>query len=254
MFPKIIFQTWKNHDIPDLHKPWVESWKTYNPDYEYILWDDNENRDFVKKYYPDHLKIYDSFPVEIYRADYVRYLFLHKYGGIYTDIDIECLRNFDSLFEEEKHSDIIIASTSPAHIYKPKGQEEIHCNIANDIMISKPGNDLWFAVTDVIKEKTKLLLKKELDHINPDYITGPASLYEGIKRYGNKGISIPPHYYFHNYCAIFFYETKKPEPESFYIKLKRLEAIYKGSYAFTYWTTSWFKDFMIYNKEYKSER
>lgn len=31
------------------------------------------------------------------RADAMRLFFLHKYGGIYIDLDIECLRSLDFL-------------------------------------------------------------------------------------------------------------------------------------------------------------
>ena len=48
-FPKRIFQTWKSKtDIPENMNKWSESWKKYHPDYLYELWDDEDNRNFLK--------------------------------------------------------------------------------------------------------------------------------------------------------------------------------------------------------------
>ena len=76
--PKIIHQTWKIKEIPeqfmDINKKLLE----LHPDYEYKLWTDKENLDFIKKEYPFLLKLYESYPNNIQRVDLVRYCILHK--------------------------------------------------------------------------------------------------------------------------------------------------------------------------------
>ena len=47
--------------------------------------------------YPEYLAMYDSYRFGIQRADAMRLFFLHKFGGIYIDMDIECLRSLDFL-------------------------------------------------------------------------------------------------------------------------------------------------------------
>ena len=41
--------------------------------------------------------MYDGYGYGIQRADAMRLFFLHKHGGIYIDLDIECKRSLDFL-------------------------------------------------------------------------------------------------------------------------------------------------------------
>ena len=36
------------------------------------------------------------------KIDILRYCILHKYGGLYADIDYKCFNNFDSYIEKYK--------------------------------------------------------------------------------------------------------------------------------------------------------
>ena len=47
--------------------------------------------------YPEYLALYDKYGYGIQRADVMRLFFLHKYGGVYIDLDIECKRSLDFL-------------------------------------------------------------------------------------------------------------------------------------------------------------
>ena len=90
MIPKIIHQTWKTNVVPEKWEDAVESCKTTNSEYKYILWTDEMMEQFVEKEYPDFLNVYKSYPHNIQRCDAFRYLVLYKYGGIYLDMDIVC--------------------------------------------------------------------------------------------------------------------------------------------------------------------
>ncbi|MGH7046836.1 MAG: glycosyltransferase, partial [Stellaceae bacterium] len=91
--PRSIFQTWKSKtDIPAKFSHWQSTFDRINPDFRHIVWDDDDNRQFIASYYEWFLPIYDSYPREIYRVDAVRYFYLYTFGGIYADMDTECLR------------------------------------------------------------------------------------------------------------------------------------------------------------------
>jgi mannosyltransferase OCH1-like enzyme len=60
---------------------WVEGLRAQNPDWEYVLWDDETNRMLVEQYCPWFLQSYDSLPQEILRADVVRNLYMYIFGG-----------------------------------------------------------------------------------------------------------------------------------------------------------------------------
>ena len=95
--PKIIHQTWKDDDIPVHFQPFCETWKEKHPDWRYILWTDLSAREFVVNYYPHLIKIYDGYEFNIQRADVIRYLVLDCFGGLYVDLDFECLKNTEPL-------------------------------------------------------------------------------------------------------------------------------------------------------------
>ena len=40
--PKIIHQIWLGGQLPEKYRAWSESWKKFNPDWQYILWTDED--------------------------------------------------------------------------------------------------------------------------------------------------------------------------------------------------------------------
>lgn len=94
---KTVHQIWTTHDLPDLYRKIAESWKKCLPDWEYKLWSHQENREFVAENYPEFLAKYDSYPRNMQRIDAAKYLILKKLGGLYADIDVECLKNIEVL-------------------------------------------------------------------------------------------------------------------------------------------------------------
>lgn len=85
----------------------IEIIKRNNPNWKHILWNDKMVNDFVKKFYPEYLSIWNNFPNKFYKIDYVRYLILNTYGGIYVDLDELNIRPFDKKFTK---SEFIIGS------------------------------------------------------------------------------------------------------------------------------------------------
>ncbi len=47
--------------------------------------------------FQDFLNKYDSYPTNIQRVDSFRYFLLKKIGGVYVDMDFECLENIEAL-------------------------------------------------------------------------------------------------------------------------------------------------------------
>lgn len=97
MIPRIIHQTWKNKRIPKRFLDFSEGWRHCHPGWEWRLWTDADNLRFVKERYPSILDHYTSFPCHIQRVDFIRYLILRTYGGVYVDLDLQCFRNIELL-------------------------------------------------------------------------------------------------------------------------------------------------------------
>ena len=59
-FPKNIFQTWKNNEVPDKWKKAQQSVIDKNPNWKYTLLTDTDNENIVKQYFPEFYQIFMS--------------------------------------------------------------------------------------------------------------------------------------------------------------------------------------------------
>ncbi len=171
-FPKVIFQTWKSKvSVPAHFARWSESFRRLNPRYAYLLWDDVDNRNFIAKYYPWFLRIYDAYPREIYRADAVRYFFLYQFGGLYADMDTECLRPVDPLFES---GDVWLGRMG-----SDRGFSQ---SIPNAIMASRPLQEFWLLAIQLLVEDAERLSGRA-PSAGPETVTGPILLKRAYDTY-----------------------------------------------------------------------
>jgi len=129
--PKIIHQTWKSEEIPDGFAKWVESWRRHHPDWKYVLWTDEANRDFIAQEYPWFVRQYDRYPYKIQKVDAARYFILHKYGGLYVDLDFESLKPIEPLLEG---STCVLGFEPDEHCTR-LGRDKI---VGNAVMASTP--------------------------------------------------------------------------------------------------------------------
>ena len=85
--PKKIIQTYKNNDyISKLHYNAVQTFIELNPEYEYIFFDDDDCREFIKINFDETiLTTYDLLVPGAYKADLFRYCYTYINGGCYFD-------------------------------------------------------------------------------------------------------------------------------------------------------------------------
>jgi mannosyltransferase OCH1-like enzyme len=144
--PKIIHQSWKsNSPIPDDNKDSVDAWKNLHPDWQYILWDDDMNRELVVKEFPWLLRTYDTYTKEIFRADLSRALYMYAYGGVYADLDMEPLKPFDGLIPGKS---VILGQMDTNNDWT------YWHSIPNAIMAGAPGHPFWMLLVRIIMETT----------------------------------------------------------------------------------------------------
>lgn len=163
LIPKIIHQTYKTTNIPEIWKDGQESCQNLNPDYQYILWTDEMARDFIAEQYPWFLKTFDNYPYPIERADVIRYFILNHYGGIYLDLDDGCARNLDPLL------------TVPAFVRKT-----IPTGISNDVMGSVPNHPFFDKAISMLQKYQRNWL---IPYITIMFSTGPLYLSVVWKQY-----------------------------------------------------------------------
>ena len=91
--PYTIIQTMNTNKLPEKMYLTAMSWSIKNPEYDYEFYDDNRIIEFIKNNY--NKNILTKFMVinsGAAKADFFRWLYLNKYGGVYIDIDSECLK------------------------------------------------------------------------------------------------------------------------------------------------------------------
>lgn len=120
--PRILHQTWKTKDIPLKWRAAQRSCQDMHKDYEYMLWTDDNSLKFIKEHYPWFTSTFISYPHPIQRADAIRYFILHKFGGIYIDLDVVCQKPLGTALQMHQF-------TAPATY--PIG-------ISNDILAAAP--------------------------------------------------------------------------------------------------------------------
>jgi mannosyltransferase OCH1-like enzyme len=152
--PKIIHQTWKDNNIPDHWLPSHTSWIELHPDWIYVLWTDEMNLKLIETYYPEFLYRYNGYRYNIQRADSIRPFILKRYGGMYVDLDIECVYPVDEYIESG--SDVILLKDfgNLATLMERNKDNFIGRYIENSgrytnmIMASVPESPFWDLVID----------------------------------------------------------------------------------------------------------
>ena len=158
MMQKIIHYCWfGGKEKPDLAKKCINSWQKYFPDYVLKEWNE-DNFDincntYVKQAY--NAKKY------AFVADYVRFWALEREGGIYFDTDVEVIRSFDALLNDEAFSafetnefvapGLVLFTKEPGHeiITKARYWYENNC------FLDKNGQPIKHTVCTVFSELLK---------------------------------------------------------------------------------------------------
>jgi len=132
MIPQIL-----HHIGPEDETVWHPFWKRCQrswldsfPHYEYKFWNDSEDIDrLVYDYYPRYWNLYQSFPVHIMRIDFARLCILHRYGGLYSDLDYYCYKNFD---EDLKDHDIYFVENLTEEFTSATVENSLMAAVANN--------------------------------------------------------------------------------------------------------------------------
>lgn len=166
---KIIHQTWRDQNIPhDIYfEEWHRSWSEVHPDWKYIFWTDADNERLVRHHYPEFLEAYLKIEQGVTKSDIARALYLHKFGGMYADMDFICLRRFDPLLE-------VIGCNIVVGM-----QDQAYGPMPNAWMYSPPGEEFWLTlVRDGLADFTNGVFHR------PEQICGPDRLKWALEIHG----------------------------------------------------------------------
>jgi hypothetical protein len=94
--PHIIHQYWESDDVPRMFVKWIQTWTQLHPTWQYWFWTPKAARRLLAKHFPGYLREFNSYKLNVFRANALRYFIMLKYGGIYADLDLEALQPLDN--------------------------------------------------------------------------------------------------------------------------------------------------------------
>jgi mannosyltransferase OCH1-like enzyme len=93
--PKQIHQIWLGSKLPEKYKKMQKSIIDLHPGWKYKLWQDKD----IENFKLENQKAYDQADNYGEKSDIARYEILRRLGGLYLDMDVECLKPFDFLHD-----------------------------------------------------------------------------------------------------------------------------------------------------------
>ncbi|XP_053407482.1 uncharacterized protein LOC128559536 [Mercenaria mercenaria] len=161
------------HGIPSMYRDNVMSFLHFNPNWTYYFWSDVSARELIATRQPDLLSIYDNNPDVVYKANALRYVLLYEFGGVYTDLDIKCLRPLDRA--TMKYACILTPEPfeHSAILYK------MSYYFSNAVILCRPKHPFFKQVIESLPKTAKL--KDRLEADGTKFFTKQFSLYNKIQ-------------------------------------------------------------------------
>jgi mannosyltransferase OCH1-like enzyme len=144
--PKVLHQTWKTRQLPAEFAAFRQSWQRRHPDWDCRLYDDTDCRRLVAENYPALLPLYEAYPTNVQRADLFRYLAVHLHGGVYADVDMECLKPLGPLLDRQTCV-LGIEAVFGDYLRRRLGYHEPY-QVANCIFAAEPGHPFFSLLID----------------------------------------------------------------------------------------------------------
>jgi len=158
IIPRNIIQT-GIHDRSDSYM--TQSFKRLNPGYSYLFYNDLQAKEFVHKHMsPEIIKTYEMLPMPVLKADYFRYISIYILGGVYSDLDTECLRPIDTWADNNANVSFIIgveAEGSPEKLTIARPLQLCQWTFS-----ASPKHPILERMIDKITQQTKKLINSKL--------------------------------------------------------------------------------------------
>lgn len=131
----------------------LEQYVKYAPKYNLHIFDDEDCKAFLKEHYGVEFVVkFESFQMGCHKADFFRYAYLFKMGGIYLDVKTILIRPIEEIFADHRIC-YIVRSIIPNSIY-------------NGIIHTPPRNPLFKMLLMDLFHTTKLNV---INYLKPTY-------------------------------------------------------------------------------------
>jgi len=198
VIPKLITQTWRTSALPDEAESFARGWRELNPPMEWRLFDDAACEALVAEVAPEHLDAYRAFPFPVMRADYFRYAAIYRDGGLYADVDMECVRPIAPLLAS-REAVLSVEATLTRRRQAELGYKRPQ-QVANCIFAARPRHPLLRAAMD----RTVALAMRQptIGRDDIEDISGPRMLTRLVYEQSWPGVTVlrqiclmPPRHY-----------------------------------------------------------
>ena len=223
--PKIplkIHQIWIGPaKLPEKFIWMMDTWKTKNPNFEYRLWTNED----IEAFGLENKDLFEKVSNWGAKSDIFRYEILYRYGGIYIDVDFECLTSLEPLHCKFEFYSCLIPTTSVA---------------ANGVIGSCSGHPI---LRDCIDKLKSVDLVNSNDYFEIMMKLGPYFLTDSIIRFLDRSSSEFVHdkvlilgsKYFFPFPSNLRFDYRK----GLISRSKILSFVKSESYAIHYWANSW---------------
>jgi mannosyltransferase OCH1-like enzyme len=224
--PRIIHQIWLGtKPIPEMCLQWMETWTQLNG-WKYKLWTDKEAAE-IFMYNRDLYEASDNYGE---KADILRLEILNQFGGIYADVDYECLR--PDIFEELNRSyDFYIGFEPLEHGCVARFNM---FQICNALIASCPQHPL---LQDIV-ENLKANFYAYKNVAGCVHRTGPAYLTRIICSYEKSDAASQKHRNIY-LPSTFFYAYSEPEVRAYFMGENISLEPFSETAGHHYWSGTW---------------
>ena len=168
-------------------KMYRESWIIKNPSWFHFIWNYENCLKFIRTFYPEHHTLYNEYKYLIQKCDVVRYFILHRYGGMYVDMDYFCNKPFDHVL------------TNSIYFVETPNKIGSITHISNSLMYSVPNHPFWRQLF-IDLEFSKNLPIYYGRHLTIMFSTGPGMLNRSFHKWRYKyKLNFLPQRKFHPY-------------------------------------------------------
>lgn len=178
VIPRIVHQSWPTRHVPTALARYAQSWRTLLPRWQHTLHTDADNAKLVGERYSWLLPAYNQM-TSIQQADTARLLYMHAYGGVYADLDMELLQPLGPLLEHvvsRKRRSAILGQEPLAHAILLESQPRQVCNA---LLASEVGHPFWLWL---VRRIARIVLASDSD---PDPVgsTGPRMIESAVREW-----------------------------------------------------------------------
>ncbi len=229
--PRLIHQTWKSRDLPPEFQALQCSWIDRNPGFEYRFWTDEDIGRFIAEEHPALLPVFHGYADPIARIDLARYLILRRFGGVYADLDFECLRPIDGLLEGRS---FVVGLEPEEHGGLAKAVERgLPRILCPSFLASVPGHPFWDHLLDRLVEARSCA--DVLDATGPFLLTRAHADYEWARHEdGAAAVTVLP-------PELLYPVTKEDCWSGRLFDPVFWERATRRAYAVHYWEGTWFR-------------